>query len=826
MVSLTIDGKTATVAEGTTILDAAATVGITIPTLCWLQKVSPTGACRICAVEIEGIDRPVTACNTPVKEGINVTTVSENLDAVRRKVTELLLVNHPLDCPVCDAAGECDLQDTCYNMEVTKQEYYTVLERRTIRYDWPLIESDPNRCILCEKCVKVDHEIVGADAIAVTNCGDATIIETDDGKALKCEFCGNCVAVCPTGTLISKPFKFKGRPWTYNKVRSICGFCPAGCQIEYHVKDGRIDRVTSDDATTFNSGNLCINGRFGYSYINSTERLTAPLLKAHDRQLATDWEKAMSFAARKLQEIVKDSGPQAVAGIGSPRLTNEESFLFQKFMTTAIGTGNLASEVCQGYGAAVRVLQEKLGISGASATIDKIDDAEAILVIGTDLNAEATGVEYRVIKAATKNDAKLILANMRPVKLKKFANKHLQYQPGGELPLIGGLIKAVVEQGGEVNGLDAVKQSVASSSLSELAAAAGVLETDLREAAQLVSGKKSVAIIFGSDITKSAGAAEKVAALANLALVTGAVGKEAGGVFPIDEKNNAQGVLDMSAALGGGSGKSIEQLIEGIEQGVIKALYVVASDLLVSFPDSGKIRKALEKLDLLIVQDIFPSETVKLADVVFAGSAAAEKEGTFTTIDNRVQSLSKAVRPPGDARSDIEILADLYRRVSGTEQSSAASDILSEISTTVPGYATACESDGCFIKSSNSGVTAYCGPLASLSDRPVATAQYPLTLLAGSILYHNGTTSTWSENNLAVAPQGYVELSATDASALGIGEGSAVKVSSAVGSITAPARVNGLLQPGLVFAPIHFRDVNVNALLENGNMTAVKVEKA
>ncbi|HEY6009464.1 MAG TPA: 2Fe-2S iron-sulfur cluster-binding protein, partial [Geobacteraceae bacterium] len=215
MVSLTIDGKNIQVEEGTTILEAAAKLGITIPTLCWLQKVSPTGACRVCAVEVEGVDRPMTACNTPVKDSIVVTTQSEKLAAIRRKVVELLLVNHPLDCPVCDAGGECDLQDACFGLGAVRQEFSALLERRPIRYDWPLIESDPNRCILCEKCVKVDHEIVGADAIEAVNCGEATIIDTVDGRPLNCEFCGNCVGACPTGTLISKPFKFRGRPWSF-----------------------------------------------------------------------------------------------------------------------------------------------------------------------------------------------------------------------------------------------------------------------------------------------------------------------------------------------------------------------------------------------------------------------------------------------------------------------------------------------------------------------------------------------------------------------------------------------------------------------------------
>ncbi|HLO26139.1 MAG TPA: 2Fe-2S iron-sulfur cluster-binding protein, partial [Geobacteraceae bacterium] len=476
MVSLTIDGKNVTVAKGTTILDAAAELGITIPTLCWLQKVSPTGACRVCAVEIEGVDRTMTACNTPVKEGINVTTQSERLTSIRRKVMELMLVNHPLDCPVCDAGGECDLQNATYCLDAVKPEYAANLERQKIRYDWPLIESDPNRCILCEKCVKVDHEIVGADAIRVVNRGDNTIIDTVDGRPLDCEFCGNCVGACPTGTLISKPFKFRGRPWTFTVTKSVCGFCSTGCQIEYHSRNNRVERVTSDDAT-YNNGNLCINGRFGYSYLNSADRLTVPLVN----RAKTDWNKAMAYAVQRIKEIVGTSGAAAVAGIGSPRVTNEEHYLFQKLLRVAIGTGNIDSEARLGYAQAQAALKAVFGFTGASATIDKIDNAEAILVLGCDLNAESTGVEYRVIKAATKNDARLVLANMRDVKLKKFANTHLKYMPGAELALVTGLMKVILDEGLEnktfvadkTSALETLRESLAGRQMADLAAAAG-----------------------------------------------------------------------------------------------------------------------------------------------------------------------------------------------------------------------------------------------------------------------------------------------------------------------------------------------------------------
>ncbi|MBJ6750855.1 molybdopterin-dependent oxidoreductase [Geomonas anaerohicana] len=822
MVSLTIDGKSVQVEKGTTILEAAATVGITIPTLCWLKKVSPTGACRVCAVEVAGVERTMTACNTPVKEGIEVTTDTPALREARRKIMELMLVNHPLDCPVCDAGGECDLQDSCYALNATKQDYSAILERKQIRYDWPLIESDPNRCILCEKCVKVDHEIVGCDAIEVVNKGEDAIIDTVDGKPLNCEFCGNCVAACPTGALITKPFKFKGRPWTFNRIPSVCAFCGAGCQIDYHAKDGRVERVTSEDSS-YNNGNLCINGRFGYRYLHSAERLADPQLRGDSGALAkTDWDTALSATAAKLKEIVARDGGKAVAGLGSPRLTNEESFLFRKLFSE-LGSANLDSEAGLGFAQAQAQMQRRFGFTGASKQLDALDEAQAILVFGCDLNAEATGAEYRVIKAASKKDARLVLVNMRDVKLRKFSNAHLKHLPGTELQIIYALMKGLVEAGVALPaGAEIIRDGLAQLSMDELCQQAGVTVAAVENAVRQMTGMTRVAIVFGADLIRSADASAKIAALADLAVLTGSATEQGGGVFPIDAKNNTVGMLDMGVTPGA-DGKDIWGIVEGIEQGSIKALYLLGCDLS-GLPDNQRIRKALGKLELLVVQDVFQGDSLEFAHVVLPAGAAAEKSGSFTSLDNRVQAIFKAVDAPGQAKEDWAILADLYGRLTGSTQKITPAGVMAEIKDSAKAYQAFDGSRNGAIKGGSAARNdAALAPIA----KPAAPAQPKFQLLVGPIGFHNGTSTTRSDANLDVAPAGFVELHPVDASALGISDGANVKLSSGTGALTAAARISDKLQPGLLFAPSHFRDLNANALLKgNCNLVEVKVEKA
>jgi len=838
--TLTINGKQVTVPVGATILEAASELGIKIPTLCWLKKVSTTGACRVCVVNVEGVERPMTACNTPVKDGIVVVTSTPELEVLRKKTMELMLVNHPLDCPVCDAAGECDLQDTCYSLQVDKTKYTAELERLPIRYDWKLLESDPNRCILCEKCVKVCREVVGREAITIVDRGDRTIIDTISGEPLDCDFCGNCIGACPTGTLISKPFKFRGRPWTFDVTKSICSFCSSGCEIEYHAGNGRVERVTSSD-DGYNKGSLCINGRFGYAAFNAPDRLTSPLMKDGSGQLKKiSWDQALEAAAAGLKNAAAASGGSAIAGIGSPRVTNEESYLFQKFLRGALGSNNIDSEARLGYLPSQVIQWEMLGYSGGTVGMDAIEKATAIVVIGADLKAESAGFAYRVTQAVTKNNAKLVLAGSRASSMNKFGNAFLQCRPGSEAWLVAGLNKAILAEGlaaaANVTNLETLQSSLDALSFERIGEMSGISEAQLRQAAAMICSGGRTAVIYGADVIRSADCKNAVAGAVDLALLTGAVTEAGAGIYPLDEKNNTQGMLDMGvcpeylpgyhtyaraagtfssawkAVIPTVAGKDLFQIVDAIEAGQIKALYVMGSDPLGFMPNRGRVLAALQKLELLVVQDLFLTDTARLAHIILPAATGAEKSGSFTSADNRVQCFTAAVKPAGDARADADILTALYRIVAA--DAAAVPDSLDalhhEITALTNLYNETCDHDGCRMgRNKNRTATFVALPLTPLAP-PAASRPFALTV--GSLQHHNGSMTTKSESNLLIVGEAYVELSCQDAASAGVVAGDLIAITSDTGSVSLKAKVSEQLQPGSLFVPAHFRDAAVNTL--------------
>ncbi len=850
MINLKIDGKDVQIASGATILDAAETVAIKIPTLCYLKKVSPTGACRVCAVEVEGADKTMTACNTRAADGMVITTQSEKLTKIRRQIVELLLVNHPLDCPVCDAGGECELQDICYSHDVVRQPFGADDVNAETIDSWPLIQQVPNRCIMCEKCVKTCHETIGSSALFINEKGDKAFVDKDLDK---CDFCGNCVQVCPTGTMISKPFKFKARPWELRKTPSVCTLCSAQCQVDMHSKQGKILRVTSEDGTTVNDGNLCVGGFFGHDYLNSNQRLKTPLVDQKD----SSWDDAIDKVVTEFSRLRDEKGGQAIAGLASPHLTNEENYLFQKLFRVGLGSNNIDSEARFGSLRAIKVLNEQLKLSGASNHLDRVGQAEAILVFGADLRSESPALNWQVQFAARKNDTRLIVANQRQVKLVRQAESFLQYRAGSEAYLAGALAKLLVDKGQAnddflnrfVGNRDEMEAYLKNLDLDAACAATGVSREHLEAAADHLGQAASVAIIFGGDVMGSAQAESAVAALANLALVSGALDGDRGGLFPVVAKGNTQGLIDAGVApefLPGlqdyaagkekfasswhatlpEGGADAAGILAGIEQGTIRALFLAGTNPLVGFPDSSRWRKALEKLDTLVVQDILVSDLTRMATVVLPGAATAEKRGSVTALDQRVNTLRIAVAPPGEARPDIAILSDLFARLTDKPEPSESA-IRQEMMALCGSYADVCQ---------NLDQRNFCWKQTYAPEEKSLLAATPelispeaadLQLLVGKCPFQFGTTTTYSAANNELAPAGLIIVNPEDAAKLGVVDGGKLKVTGPAGSASGKVMIHEMVPVGLLAASNNFTDMNIQQIVPSGsNCVAVTAIKA
>jgi formate dehydrogenase alpha subunit len=652
--------------------------------------------------------------------------------------------------------------------------------------------------------------------------------------------------------MISKPFKFKARPWAMRKVPSVCTYCPSQCQIDINVQGNEIFRITSDDEGTTNKGNLCIGGFFGYGYVNSEKRLTEPVVGT----LPVSWERAMESLVEEIESIKETSGAAAIAGLASPRLTNEENYLFQKLFRAAIGSNNIDSEARFGAVRALRALDKGLGLRGASNLLSAIGAADAVLVFGADPSAEAPAVDWQIQEATRAKDGKLVIANMREIHLTKFANSQLTYKPGSEIALANGLGRLLVDRGlidedyltSMVANLDELKEQLAAVDVDQAAAAAGLERAALEAAADIIGKAENVAIVFGGDITKSELGTAKSAAIANLAILSGALRKQ-GGLFPLDDKGNMQGLLDMGvypeslpgyqayeenrekfarawgAELPSG-GLDAEGILQGIEDGSIRLLYLAAVNPQ-SFPNSGRWMKALEKVEVLVVQDILPTAVTKLAKYVLPGTSFAEKSGSVTSLDQRVRSLEQAIRPLGEAREDWTIFAELYGRLSKQPVTFSRASILTELSGLTSLYGDVCFTGAdrhrpCLKQPYSPATKSLNYQLVTVSDETAG-----LQLLSGKSMSHFGTTSTWAPAPLEVEAEGLIQINQADAAAAGVKDGDRLKLSSSIGSTIGKVKISGAVPQGLLFAPNNFTELGITQLLADGNnWAAVEVSKA
>ncbi len=826
MVNLTIDGKKTTVKKNATIYEAAQEAGIPIPVLCYAKKLLPYGACRVCLVEVEQMKgRLIPACTTPVTEGMVVTTRSAEIDKVRKTVLEFLLVNHVVECPVCDKGGECDLQDLTYQFEVVKNRFEGVKFDLPTDEVNPLIERNMNRCVLCGKCARVCDEIVAYGSYSFINRGFETKIATAFDRGLNCEFCGQCVSMCPVGAILPRPFKFKARPWQIKEVDSVCGYCGNGCTVTLGVKDNRVETIRFNDKTGVNDGNLCIRGRFGYSFVNSEERLKKPLVRKDGQLVEVEWKEAIDAVAAGFTAAKGASGLGILSGA---RLTNEEFHLL-KGLAATLGTANLDHSGGECYKGLTEGLKATLGIAASTATFPQVEDCEVILAIRSDFYETHPVFGMVVNQAVKRNEAQLIVVADKKGKFGKLPHAAtLLAKPGLEVNVLNGLARVLLDEGlavtEGVENLEALKVGLADFTPSQVAAATGVSEEALRQAARQLAKAKKSAILLAYGLPYTAQSKELAIAAANLAILTGNAGRPGSGLYLCGEKANSQGAIDLGILPGTG-GLGAKAMIDAAAAGKLSALYIVGEDPLSSYPDRAKVEAALDKAAFVVVQDLFLSPTAQKADVVLPAASFAEKDGTFTNAERRIQRVRPGISKPGQAKTDYEIIALLAARFGKSVTYTGPAAVFAEIAATVPAYGG--------IEFGNIGPqgAVWGGETLTPATRTVLPVpggkplQAAFQLVTGSALYHSGTMSTRAKGPLAVVSEPYLELSREDAAALKVAEGEWVKVTGNGVELKLKAKIGTRLPQGVVFAPYHFASAGINRLYKGEAAVAVELSR-
>ena len=650
LIKVTINEKDFQVAKGVRLIDVCRDHQFDIPSFCYYADLALQASCRMCLVRIEKMPKLQTSCTIICTDGMVVTTQSEEIEKAQRSMLEFLLANHPLDCPVCDRGGECELQELTFDWGNLEERFIEEKNAQPEKYLSPMVANDPQRCILCKRCTRVCDEWMGEDAIEAGNRGSNTVIGTYGGW-LDCSQCGNCIEVCPTGTLLDGTYRHQARPWELTQTVSTCTYCSDGCQMSLGSRGGELMRIVARDryVNGLNGEFLCIKGRFGHPFVNHEKRIRTPLIryKKGGRLIPATWDEAIRFTAQKLDSVVAAHGGHAVGVIGSPRLTNEALYTLRKFASEVIETENLA--VADSF--SLKPFFDNLG--GKLATHRDIRYAKTIVLIGGEPE-ELQPLTGKQIRQAVRNGgAKLILINSTPIRLREQAAQFVHIRPGTE---------------------DAAVLALTDNSNDELAARKlGVEARQLESVRQAISETAGdVVVMFGGELSEAA-----QAVVAQLPYLFAGEGRRVL-LHPLPFYNNSVGAHDMIDGA-----KHVTDLLDGAGDS-IRALYLAGSFL----PEHSNRSAALQNLDFVIVQELFETDTTAYADVVLPAASFAEIDGTFTNNDGFVQRVRKSIEPVHQSRPDWMITAQLAKELGadfGFDASTSA--VFREIAERVPAYA-------------------------------------------------------------------------------------------------------------------------------------------
>lgn len=866
--TIVVDGRKVSASQGQTVLDVCRAAGIRVPALCHDPRLKPYGACRLCIVKIDGEPGYPTSCSTEVRDGMVVHTATPEVLAIRRTIVELLLSDHTMDCLACESAGACGLQNAAYELQVTSSPFDGERHSYQLEDLNPLIARDPSKCIRCGRCVRICKEVQGCYVFDWAWRGFDALPTTAFDRFLsdtQCEFCGQCVSTCPTGALANKMSRFQGRKWERRKTDTICGYCGVGCTLTVETKDDRVVGVSAPLERGVNRGNLCIKGRYGFDFVDHPDRLKTPLIRRGGELVPVTWEEALDEVVRRLTEIRDTSGPHAIAGLASAKCTNEENYLFQKLLRAGLGTNSVDNCARLCHSSSVVALGRALGSAAMTNSIDDLGEAEVILVTGSN-TTEAHPVIGLALKAAAARGTKIVVAEPRRIKLVDFAHSFVRIRPGTNTAFFNGLMHVILAEGLEdrkfieerTENIDELERTVAAYTPERVAEITGATAEEIRQTARLYAQAKAAAIVFSMGITQFSSGTDQAAAIANLAMLTGNIGRPGTGVNPLRGHNNVQGACDMgclsvvfpgyarlddpeaqdrfSSAWGrelpAWPGLTLMEMFDAAHDGALRALYVMGENPVVADAHQAHVIGALEALDFLVVQDIFLTDTARLADVVLPAASWLEKDGTFTNTERRVQLVRQVVAPRGQARPDWRILADLLDRFGVTGRHSSPAAIMDEIASLVPQFG------GVSHKRLENGGLQWPCPTKRHPGTPILHTEsftrgrglfvpaeyippaeepsddFPFVMTTGRVLphFHTGTMTRRSAGIDTIYPEGFVELNPNDAKALGVQDGGLAEVSSRRGAIRMRVKVTDAVSPGVIFVPFHFVEAPANRL--------------
>ena len=795
LVKITVDGREIEVPAGELVIKAAQDNGTYIPRFCWHPRMKEVGMCRMCLVEIETPRGTIltTSCTTSAAAGMVVHTASETAKKAQEGILEFLLINHPLDCPVCDKGGECPLQDQTVAYGPGESRF--VEEKRHFEKPIPisdLVFLDRERCILCARCTRFADEIAGDPLIEFKERGNYTQVQTFPDLPFSSYFSGNTVQICPVGALTASAYRFKARPWDLRVVESSCSHCSVGCRIAVESSQNDVLRFNGVDNDATNRGWLSDKCRFGFEFIGSENRLRTPLIKVDGEFQEATWGDALDLVAERLGAIITEHGGEAVGGIGGARGTNEDAYAFGKFMRGVVGSNHLDAQLDDGLDA--RFLA---GVS-PRAEIGDLDRAGAILLWAPDLKEESGSLYLRVRHAAQDRGTRLVVAHPRRTGLDDRATHKLTYRPGEGPALLADLVAGEGDY-------------------------AAVLET--------LSEGPVVAIVGRTGLTEQPELAEAVAAFA-LSLPDAKV-------LPFARRSNTFGALDMGVAptlLPGRAttddaeataqleavwgpiptheGRGTHGILQGLADGDLKGLVLLGADPMRDVPDGTLARQGIESADFVVAIDLFLTDSSEMADVVLPAEAFSEKEGTVTNLEGRVQKVNRVVTGPGQSQADWTILDDIARRLGKPLAFASAEAISKEIADVAPAYVGISwelldwdEKDGAVVPYGAAIQPLIYHPAALGKKALQAMSQKPssgaLALHLARTLYDDGVLMRNSLSLHALAPGGAVYLHPEDAGRIGVSEGALVEVKTVDAALRLPTVLDPSLATGVAFVPFN-----------------------